>query len=703
MKRFVILLPLILFLVTPATPLFARSSATSFHTVISNTRRNISPHTSSRASHIEHHWLLRRTQNEQAATTVTDPTWQPLRLPTAVTTATINSLIVHPLDASTLYLATEQGLFRSSDAGSSWGRFNNLDNMPVFEVAQAETDPQRLYIRSWKNYRSTDGGGSWQEFTSPDHTCGFVVAPSQADRLYARRCSPAELPPVVRSDDGGQSWMIPTSTLTETFTVIAVAPDQPDTIIASNFDQTWRSTDGGNSWTKATIGVRYSGTPVFDRQTPPTLYLGHWSGLLRSQDAGATWQDSDNSREFSTLVPWATEDGVVVGGNGEAMWHFQATSSSWQAPAWQTPAAPTSLWGSAYDPQLFYARSAAGIWRLDLRQGPTFTPTDYLYLPLVQMTVSTVATQSATCTGECQPQVQNNFVADFMAEAKMAVSEPGSSPEQALARANYYRAFVGSAALQLHPTLVEATANHTNYRLQNYADSTANIYGAHGEVAGKPGFTGQWPKDRIATTKYPWWGGAEVMHGLGDPLASVDDWVATVYHRFAILEPYNHYVGYAYHAGAPVAVDVMDFGAGPTTEGLWISAAPYPLAYPADGQTDVPTSWSGAEIPSPLPDGVSGPVGYPFTLQAIGGKLTVTKAELHTTEGTLVATHPNPADCAAGRCLALIAVAPLAPNTSYIVTATGDVSGAPFQREWRFTTGADNTSMTAAAVPAGLE
>ena len=192
------------------------------------------------------------------------------------------------------------------------------------------------------------------------------------------------------------------------------------------------------------------------------------------------------------------------------------------------------------------------------------------------------------------------------------------------------------------------------------------------------------------------------MHGLGDPLASVDDWMATVYHRFPILEPYNHYVGYAHHAGAPVAVDVMDFGAGPTAEGLWIPATPYPLAYPADGQNDVPTSWSGAEIPSPLPDGVSGPVGYPFTLQAIGGKLTITQAELRTAAGALVATHPNPADCAAGRCLALIAVAPLAPNTNYVVTAAGDVSGVPFQREWHFTTGADNTNLTAAAVPAGL-
>jgi photosystem II stability/assembly factor-like uncharacterized protein len=631
----------------------------------------------------------------------TDPAdeWQPLALPTAVTTATIHSLIVHPQDAAIIYLATEQGLYRSNNAGTSWSRFDNLGDRPIFEVVQAETDPQRLYIRSWKPYRSADGGATWQEFTTPAHACGFAVAPSQADRLYARRCAPTDLPPVIRSDDGGQNWLIPTNTLTATFDTIAIAPDQPDTLIATNFDQTWRSTDGGKQWTKASIGVRYFGKPLFDRQTPPTLYLGHWTGLLRSQDAGTTWQDSDSVREFSTLLPLAAAPGVVIGGNASAAWRFQADSASWQAAPWQAPANLEAIWGSVYDEQVLYARTTSGLWRLDLRTWPTFTPSAYLYLPLIQMTNNAAAAQTSitTCTGNCVESASTHT--EGQVEAATA-TDPSAPAAQAVERANRYRAQVRSIPLQLHPALVTAAQNHATYRRVNYADSSAWTYGAHGEVAGKPEFTGQWPKDRIAATNYPWWGGAEVMHGLGDPLASVDDWMATVYHRFPILEPYNHYVGYGHYAGAPVAVDVMDFGAGPTADGLWMPATPYPLAYPADGQTDVPTSWSGAEIPNPLPPGTLGPVGYPFTLQAIGGKLTITQSALHTADGALVPAHPNPADCAAGRCLALMAITPLAAYTTYVVTAAGDVSGVPFQQEWRFTTGADNSAISAAAAPA---
>jgi hypothetical protein len=80
--------------------------------------------------------------------------WQPLVLPTAVTTATIHSLIVHPQDAAIIYLATAQGLYRSNNAGTSWSRFDNLGDRPIFEVVQAEADPQRLYIRSWMAARA---------------------------------------------------------------------------------------------------------------------------------------------------------------------------------------------------------------------------------------------------------------------------------------------------------------------------------------------------------------------------------------------------------------------------------------------------------------------------------------------------------------------------------------------------------------------
>jgi hypothetical protein len=234
--------------------------------------------------------------------------------------------------------------------------------------------------------------------------------------------------------------------------------------------------------------------------------------------------------------------------------------------------------------------------------------------------------------------------------------------------------------------------------MANHNDTGAWQYGPHGEVTGKPKFSGRWPSDRVKTAGYPYFGGAEVMHFIGDPVASVDGWMATIFHRLILLDPNAHYAGYGNDKNNETAVDVMDFGGGPTESGVWTSALPYPLAYPADGQTDVPPVWSGGESPDPLPPGAQRPVGYPFTIQGMGGKLQIDTAVLRSSDGQTVAVHPNPTDCANFNCYALIAVAPLQPNTAYVVEASGTVAGIAFQQSWHFTTG-ESTVLAAVQTP----
>jgi hypothetical protein len=221
----------------------------------------------------------------------------------------------------------------------------------------------------------------------------------------------------------------------------------------------------------------------------------------------------------------------------------------------------------------------------------------------------------------------------------------------------------------------------------NFSDASAWTYGAHGEVEGKPGYTGRWPSDRMQAAEFPGWGGAEIMGYRGDPVASVDAWMATIYHRVIPLDPSERYTGYGHGRNDRTAVDVMDFGSGQAASGLWTMAIPYPLAYPADGQIGVPLLWGGGEAPDPLPPGASRPVGYPFTLQGLRGTLKVTRAVMRDEGGQRVAIHPNPPDCATFNCYALIAVAPLQPNHWYSAFAKGTVGGVGFKRTWRFMTG----------------
>ncbi len=254
----------------------------------------------------------------------------------------------------------------------------------------------------------------------------------------------------------------------------------------------------------------------------------------------------------------------------------------------------------------------------------------------------------------------------------------------AVNRLNSFRLLAGLPPLNLDPAATEAAQHHVTYTALNSGDLSAFTRGPHIEILGKPGFTGETPYDRMVAAGYAWPGGSEIMHYWGDPIKSVDGWMATIYHRMLALDPKATEVGYASGYGS-TCVDVMDFGFGPENGSM--PPPPYPLAYPADGQTGIPLAWDGNETPSPIPSNASRPVGYPFTLQGIGGALHVEAIEIKSMNGAPIALHPNPMDCPAYNCYALIPVSPLKANTTYRITARGRVGEASFNRTWTFTTG----------------
>ena len=576
--------------------------------------------------------------------------WEALALPAGLTVDDVNDLAVHPDDADTAFLSTPAGLYRTADAGGAWARVATATLTLVYEVAIPSADPQRLYARQYGDlYRSTDGGTTWSLAGTPPSFCGLAAAPGSPERLYARACWGAAVS-VYRSDDGGTTWFAPSSSFTPTLYSLAVSPANADLVIAAAFEALYRSTDGGATWADLPVGTRYNGRPAFDPQDPATLYVGHWTGLLRSTDGGSSWQDSGCDREFAVLVPAPWARNTVLGGEYDVQWRVVGDAATWQAAAWSVPESLQWLRRSANDVHTLYALGTSALWRHVHRPAPYRA-----FLPAV------------------------SYVA-----AAETFPEPA---HQAAERLNGYRALVGAVPLRLHDAVIAAAQNHAGYYLANYGDSGAWTYGYHGEVEGKPGYTGRWPLDRMRAAGYPWYGGSEVMHFLGDPVLSVDDWMATVFHRVVALDPGEHYAGYGGASGAGRVVDVMDFGTGPIDAGLWTPAQPYPQAYPADGQTEVPRSWSANESPDPLPPGSSRPVGYPFTLAGIGGTLAVVWTEMRDGNGNVVAVHPNPSDCAAFNCYAAIAVSPLQPNTTYSVQVVGTVGGVPFDRTWHFTTG----------------
>ncbi|MDI3317712.1 MAG: S-layer homology domain-containing protein [Bacillota bacterium] len=291
------------------------------------------------------------------------------------------------------------------------------------------------------------------------------------------------------------------------------------------------------------------------------------------------------------------------------------------------------------------------------------------------------------------------------AQAAQAAPSPGAAAALALARINVYRGLAGLPPLRLDPELGRAAQAHADYFLQNLADFRQITLAVHREEPGRPGFTGVEPWDRAAAQGYPSRSsiGEDMAFGTG-VLEGVDGLMATVYHRFLLLDPYaaDAGVGLAGRRGEAAALPVLDLETG--RRGDWPRLDPATaVLYPADGQSGVPVAFDG-EVPDPLAAfGARPPTGYPITVQF--PSLLLSSLELRSASlvdlgsGAAVPFWAlTPAEAASagqkeelGQAVALLPKAPLRPGVRYQVAldlVLRDVSGREVRlhRTWSFTT-----------------
>jgi photosystem II stability/assembly factor-like uncharacterized protein len=161
-------------------------------------------------------------------------------------------------------------------------------------------------------WKTTDGGGSWVPLTDGLHDLAvgaLAVAPSNPSRIYVGTgeggYGQSFIPGIglVKSDDGGATWILPDSVVATAFYRILVHPARPDEIVAGTNAGAFRSTDGGATWTNVISRTAYGEVAdmVRDPRDPAVLYASTWCAaggcdflsarVLRSTDGGATWSD----------------------------------------------------------------------------------------------------------------------------------------------------------------------------------------------------------------------------------------------------------------------------------------------------------------------------------------------------------------------------------------------------------------------------
>ena len=210
-----------------------------------------------------------------------------------------------------------------------------LENVEANWIDVNDNDPNYIYLGAFDLgfWYSSDHGASWKkslpdEATYGDYTwwagggsnCNFVVSdPADASIVWATfgASQPNTVGAIFKSTDHGETWTISNTNLdamgamTHGLSIDNQSPTNNRTLYVTQAGDVWKSTNGGDSWTKvfANGGLKFTEVDKFNSQI---VYAGGEAGFFRSTDAGSTWTETGLSEMgFTPTAPAIMRPDIV--------------------------------------------------------------------------------------------------------------------------------------------------------------------------------------------------------------------------------------------------------------------------------------------------------------------------------------------------------------------------------------------------------
>ena len=262
-------------------------------------------------------------------------TWQELGVPAAASGDPLWGIAVSPADGNTVLEVTLSGaVFRSTDGGGSFIQVSTLPSpMNWFSAQSLTVSPDgSVYAATEQNvYKSTDFGSSWTSGSAGGlgdwQGMGLVaVSASNPVVVYAGSTWENQL---FKTTDAGTTWTQVTAPGVGLYgSVLVVAPSDPKTVYIASGNQGAVSTDGGNTWNSGTLPGDVSAIAV-SPSSPTTL----WIGTSSSASDGFIAKLSENGKTllwstFYTGSNGASVNALTPAGSGGDVWVTGNTSST---------------------------------------------------------------------------------------------------------------------------------------------------------------------------------------------------------------------------------------------------------------------------------------------------------------------------------------------------------------------------------------
>lgn len=239
-------------------------------------------------------------------------------------------------DSVRYYACGGNGLFRSEDAGASWRMLTGWNTMEVLDVAVDPQDRTNIYIATpFGVFRSTDDGATWRE--SIRGMKKWYVQDVMFDRADPNVLYAVSEDDMYRSKNKGAVWSALHAGFTTEVRAMLQHPADRNILLAGSEDKGIRVThDGGSKWMTGKGSEGQTILAFASSGDGAALYAaGFKTGVLKSTDRGRTWNKvSDSSLAceavYAMLVDPRDSSHLLLGGNGSGLWESNDAGATWR-------------------------------------------------------------------------------------------------------------------------------------------------------------------------------------------------------------------------------------------------------------------------------------------------------------------------------------------------------------------------------------